>query len=64
VLDDGAYMLETLAAVRRPLPPLTMVEQTMRGLIKIEDNRALAERARELRIANVARSRSQLARAL
>ena len=57
VLDDGAYMLETLAAVRRPLPPITIVEQTTRGLIKMEDNRALARRARSLRIVNVARSR-------
>jgi len=57
VLDDGAYMLETLAALRRPLPSITIVEQTTRGLIKMEDNRALAQRARELRIVNVARSR-------
>lgn len=57
VLDDGAYMLEALAAVRRPLPSVAIVEQTTRGLIKMEDNRALAERGRELRIVNVARSR-------
>jgi S-adenosylhomocysteine hydrolase len=57
VLDDGAYMLETLAAVRRPLPPIAIVEQTTRGLIKMEDNRALAQRARTLRIVNVARSK-------
>jgi S-adenosylhomocysteine hydrolase len=57
VLDDGAYMLEALAAVRRPLPPIAIVEQTTRGLIKMEDNRALAQRARELRIVNVARSK-------
>jgi S-adenosylhomocysteine hydrolase len=57
VLDDGAYMLETLAAMRRPLPSIAIVEQTTRGLIKIEDNRALAQRAREFRIVNVARSR-------
>lgn len=56
VLDDGAYMLETLAALRRPLPSLAIVEQTTRGLIKMEDSRALAQRARELRIVNVARS--------
>jgi adenosylhomocysteinase len=60
VLDDGAYMLETLAAVRRRLPPIAIVEQTTRGLIKMEDNRALGERARELRIVNVARSRPKM----
>ena len=57
VLDDGAYMLETLATLRRELPPLAIVEQTTRGLIKMEDSRALARRARDLRIVNVARSR-------
>jgi hypothetical protein len=43
--------------VRRPLPSITIVEQTTRGLIKMEDSRALAQRARDLRILNVARSR-------
>jgi S-adenosylhomocysteine hydrolase len=61
VLDDGAYMLETLAAVRQFPESITIVEQTTRGLIKMEDSRALAQRARDLRIVNVARSRPKAA---
>ena len=57
VLDDGAYMLETLAALKNPVASISIVEQTTRGLIKLEESAALAERARNLRIINVARSR-------
>jgi S-adenosylhomocysteine hydrolase len=57
VLDDGAYMLETLAALKNPVASISIVEQTTRGLIKLEESAALAERARDIRIINVARSR-------
>src|SRR5689334_11344354 len=41
VLDDGSYMLEALAAQARRLPSIAIVEQTTRGLIKIEDDPSL-----------------------
>ena len=57
VLDDGSYMLEALAGLRRRRrPDVAIVEQTTRGLIKIEENAALESRSRELPIVNVARS--------
>jgi S-adenosylhomocysteine hydrolase len=57
VLDDGSYMLEALASVRGRPPFVAIVEQTTRGLIKIEDSAALEHCSRGLRIINVARSR-------
>jgi S-adenosylhomocysteine hydrolase len=57
VLDDGSYLLEALASLRhRRCPDVAIVEQTTRGLIKIEENAALESRSRELPIVNVARS--------
>ena len=57
VLDDGSYMLEALAGLRRrPHPDVAIVEQTTRGLIKIEESAALKSRSTELPIVNVARS--------
>jgi S-adenosylhomocysteine hydrolase len=57
VLDDGSYMLEALATTRGRPPFLSIVEQTTRGLIKIEDSAVLERCAREIRIVNVARSK-------
>jgi S-adenosylhomocysteine hydrolase len=58
VLDDGSYMLESLAATRRqPYPEISIVEQTTRGLIKIRESAALAYCSREVPIVNVARSK-------
>lgn len=56
VLDDGAYMLEVMAGMKRHLPHLAIVEQTTRGLIKMDENAALEFRAQEVPIVNVARS--------
>jgi len=56
VLDDGSYMLEALACFKRRLPRIAIVEQTTRGLIKIEESAALEACSREFPIVNVARS--------
>ena len=56
VLDDGSYLLEALSCQRHALPRLSIVEQTTRGLIKIDENAALAERALEAPVVNVAGS--------
>lgn len=58
VLDDGSYMLEALAGLRRRhRPGVAIVEQTTRGLIKIEESAALRQLSTELPIVNVARSK-------
>lgn len=41
VLDDGSYVVEALAGMKDRLPHLAIVEQTTRGLIKIEESAAL-----------------------
>jgi len=56
VLDDGSYMLEALACMRQRPPSIAIVEQTTRGLIKIEESAALEACSREYPIVNVARS--------
>jgi S-adenosylhomocysteine hydrolase len=56
VLDDGAYFLEAAMSFRRQLPNVAIVEQTTRGLLKMEQNAALARYARQFPIINVARS--------
>jgi S-adenosylhomocysteine hydrolase len=55
VLDDGSYMLEALACIRQRPPSVAIVEQTTRGLIKIEESAALDACSREFPIVNVAR---------
>jgi S-adenosylhomocysteine hydrolase len=61
VLDDGSYMLEALAGLRRrPRPKIAIVEQTTRGLIKIDENAALRYASRNFPIINVARSRPKM----
>ncbi len=56
VLDDGAYFLEAASCFARQLPAVAIVEQTTRGLIKIEENAALRFFASRIPIINVARS--------
>ena len=58
VLDDGSYMLEALAGLRRrQRPGVAIVEQTTRGLIKLDESAALRQLSTELPIVNVARSK-------
>jgi hypothetical protein len=56
VLDDGAYFLDAAASFRRRLPRVAVVEQTTRGLIKIDSKAALRLYEREIPIVNVATS--------
>lgn len=56
VLDDGAYFLEAMACFRRRLPRVAIVEQTTRGMIKMENSAVLQSLAREIPLVNVARS--------
>jgi hypothetical protein len=57
VLDDGAYFLEAIACYATPLGDLRLVEQTTRGLIKLELDAALEDYVRRLPLIDVARSR-------
>ena len=57
VLDDGAYFIEAAACFVRQFPSVAVVEQTTRGLIKVEEGAVLGRYARRLPIVNVARSR-------
>ncbi len=56
VLDDGAYFLEAAASFANRLPAVAVVEQTTRGLIKMEENAALKRYSSQIPIVNVARS--------
>jgi len=56
VLDDGSYMLEALSCLRQHPRRVAIVEQTTRGIIKIEHNASLAMCADEFPLINVARS--------
>ena len=60
VLDDGAYFLEAAMGFRDQLPQVAIVEQTTRGITKINESAALARYARNFPIINVARSRPKL----
>jgi S-adenosylhomocysteine hydrolase len=57
VLDDGAYFLEAIACYAKPLGDLRLVEQTTRGLIKLELDAALNEYVHSIALVDVARSR-------
>lgn len=57
VLDDGSYFLEALSGFKKQFPDVVVVEQTTRGLIKIEQNATLKELSNRIRVINVARSR-------
>ena len=56
VLDDGAYFLEAASCFAKQLPAVAIVEQTTRGLIKIEESATLQKYASRIPIINVARS--------
>jgi len=56
VLDDGAYFLEAAFCFAKQLPAVAIVEQTTRGLIKIEENATLNSYALQIPLVNVARS--------
>lgn len=57
VLDDGAYFLEAMATLETRFPNVTVVEQTTRGLIKMEENAAICRCAQDIPVVNVARSK-------
>ena len=59
VLDDGAYFLEAIACYAEPLGDLRLVEQTTRGLIKLELDATLAAYAERVPLIDVARSASK-----
>ena len=56
VLDDGAYFLDAMARMKTRLPKVSIVEQTTRGVIKIEDDAEIRACAYKVPIINVARS--------
>jgi S-adenosylhomocysteine hydrolase len=56
VLDDGSYFLEAMSCFTARLPSVAIVEQTTRGLIRLEDNAAMRVASREVPVINVARS--------
>jgi S-adenosylhomocysteine hydrolase len=60
VLDDGAYLLEAMATFKQRLPRVAVVEQTTRGLIKIDENASLRRYSLEIPIINVAKSRPKM----
>jgi S-adenosylhomocysteine hydrolase len=57
VLDDGAYFIEAMATFNGRLPHIAIVEQTTRGIIKINNNAAFRHCALEFPIINVAQSK-------
>ncbi|MFO1078046.1 MAG: hypothetical protein U1E73_10040 [Planctomycetota bacterium] len=59
VLDDGAYVLEALANLhpdRWPTRRIAIVEQTTRGIIKLEHGPALQQLVEKIPVIDVARS--------
>ncbi len=56
VFDDGSYCLEALACFATRVPQLRVVEQTTRGIIKIDGDAALREYCDSVRVMNVAQS--------
>ena len=56
VLDDGAYFIEAMVSFKKKLPQVAIVEQTTRGLIKIEGNAAFRLSVKELPLIDVASS--------
>ncbi len=56
VLDDGAYFIEATSCFAKQLPAVAIVEQTTRGLIKIEESASLSLYSSRVPIINVARS--------
>lgn len=60
VLDDGAYFIEAAATFKKRLRNLAIVEQTTRGVIKIQENAALHRYAQTVPVVNVAGSTPKL----
>ncbi len=60
VLDDGAYLLEAMACQRQSLRRISIVEQTTRGLIKMDENTAMCYCADDIPIVNVAGSQPKM----
>jgi S-adenosylhomocysteine hydrolase len=56
VLDDGAYFLEAASCFANSLPFVAVVEQTTRGLIKMESSAAMRHYSRNMCVVDVARS--------
>lgn len=56
VLDDGAYYLESAVCFEKQTSELAIVEQTTRGLIKMQDNSALRFAAATIPVVDVAGS--------
>ncbi|MCC7177449.1 MAG: hypothetical protein IT177_03580 [Acidobacteria bacterium] len=56
VFDDGSYCLEALSCFATKVPTLNVVEQTTRGIIKINGDAALREYCETVRVMNVAQS--------
>jgi S-adenosylhomocysteine hydrolase len=56
VLDDGAYFLEAASCFKDRLPSVAVVEQTTRGIIKLEKSAALSEYSKTIPVVDVARS--------
>jgi S-adenosylhomocysteine hydrolase len=59
VLDDGAYFVAAASTFRNQFPSVAVVEQTTRGLIKLDENPSLAHFASQIPIVNVARSEAK-----
>lgn len=54
VLDDGAYFLESAMCFNQSMPNMAIIEQTTRGIIKIQKSAALQYEANKSPIINVA----------
>jgi S-adenosylhomocysteine hydrolase len=56
VIDDGSYFLEALSCFANPTTGISIVEQTTRGIIKINADQALRHYCEQVTIKNVAES--------
>src|SRR5438067_5150570 len=56
VLDDGSYFLEAMTSFEARMPRAAVVEQTTRGLIRLEENAAMRRASHDIPVVNVARS--------
>ena len=56
VLDDGSYFLEALSCQHLPKFKISIVEQTTRGIIKLNKDSTLRYYSREMPVINVAQS--------
>lgn len=56
VLDDGSYFLEAASCFKNRLPNVAVIEQTSRGMIKLESNAGMRWYSQTVPIIDVARS--------